>query len=191
VNVADRFVADGILAQLAGRTIAPPQPGPNGELPWNAAVPGHALEGVPLVVLVDRDTASAAEIAAGALRERAGAVLVGERTYGKGLAQALRRDDALGVGWQVTNSAWRLPSGVALQEPGGERTGLAPDVDVPLSPGERMLVTELRARREHPPVHPDGTPVPYLGTVARPELPRLSEDPQLAEALRVAQDRAR
>lgn len=180
VNVADRFVADGVLAHLVGRTLAPPAPGPNGELPWNAAVPGHALEGVPVVVLVDRESASASEIVAGALRERAGAVLVGERTFGKGLSQALRVDAALGVGWQVTNGAWQLPSGAGVEG------GLTPDVVLALSPGERMLVAELRARRERPPVHPDGTPLPYLGTVARPELPRLSADPQLAAAVEAA-----
>lgn len=187
VNVADRFVADGELAWLGGRTIAAPAGGANGELPWNVAIPGHAFEGVPVVVLVDRDTASAAELVAGALRERAGAVLVGERTWGKGLAQALRVDAALGIGWQVTNGAWMLPSRRMLQEPGGKPAGIDPDVAITLSPAERLQVETMRRRRELPKHHPDGTPVPDLGIVSRSELPTLSADPQLVEALRIAQ----
>ena len=151
--------------------------------------PRAPFEGLPVVVLVDRETASAAELVAGALRERAGAVLVGERTYGKGLSQALRVDEALGVGWQVTNGTWRLPSGQALQEPDGRRTGLAPDVPVGLSPAERLQVETMQRRRELPARHPDGTPVPDLGVVSRAELPALSADPQLAMALTVAGQR--
>ncbi|MEQ1572420.1 MAG: S41 family peptidase, partial [Myxococcota bacterium] len=155
VEIADRFVADGELAWLGGRTVAPPAPGANGELPWNAAVPGQAFEGVPVVVLVDRRTASSAELVAGALRERAGAVLVGDRTYGKGLAQALRTDDALGVAWQVTNGTWMTPSRRALEGPGGARSGLEPDLALALSPSERLLTDAMRRRRELPPTHPD------------------------------------
>jgi carboxyl-terminal processing protease len=186
VNVADRFVAHGDVAHLEGRTLSSPDVGPNGEVPWNVALPGHPLEHRPVVVLVDRDTASAAELVAGALRELAEAKLVGEQTYGKGLSQALRVDTELGVGWQVTDGAWLLPSRRALEAPGGERTGLVPDVVLALSPAERLQVRAMRRTRELPPVHPDGTQVPDLGTVARSELPRLSDDPQLEEALRIA-----
>jgi carboxyl-terminal processing protease len=185
VNVADRFVADGVLVTLAGRTIPAPAGGAQGELPWNVAVPGHPLEGAPVVVLVDRHTASAAEIVAGALRERAGAVLIGERTFGKGLAQALRVNAELGVGWQVTNGMWTLPSGEPLEPLQGE-AGLVPDVLLALSPAERLQVAVMRRRRELPPAHPDGSPVPDLGTAARAEIPRLSADPQVERALAVA-----
>lgn len=186
VNVADRFVDHGDLAYLEGRTLSEARGGPNGEAPWNVALPGHALQRVPVVVLVDRDTASASELVAGALQELAHARLVGESTYGKGLSQALRVDSELGVGWQVTDGTWLLPSRRALEEPGKGRNGLAPDAEIVLSPAERLQVRAMRRARELPPQHPDGTPVPDLGTVARAELPRLSEDPQLVEALRVA-----
>jgi carboxyl-terminal processing protease len=186
VNVVDRFVTDGVLVALTGRTIPPPKGGEGGELPWNAAVPGHPLEGVPVVVLVDRNTASAAEIVAGSLRERVGAVLVGERTYGKGLAQALRVNAELGVGWQVTNGVWTLPSGQALEPLDEGKAGLVPDVEVVMSPAERLQVGVLRRQREMPTAHPDGTAVPDLGTTARAELPRLSDDPQGVRALEVA-----
>jgi len=189
VNVADRFVADGELAHLVGRTVPPPARGEAGELPWNVAVPGHALEGVPLVVLVDRETASAAELLAGALRERAGAVLVGERTFGKGLSQALESDPKEGVSWQVTQSAWTLPSGARLEAVGGVRQGLAPDVEVALSTAERFQVKGMRAEREALRVHQDSSPVPSRAVGVRSDLPRLSADPQLVVALRIARQR--
>lgn len=190
VNVADRFVSDGVLVTLEGRTIAPARGGDAGELPWNVAVPGHPLEQLAgLFVLVNRHTASAAEIVAGALRDRANAVLIGEPTFGKGLSQALRVDEALEVGWQVTNGSWMLPSGAALEPFGAGRKGLSPEISVVLSPAERLQVDAMRRRREMPPLHPDGTVMPDLGTVSRRELPLLSDDPQLSRALSLARER--
>ena len=60
------------------------------------------------------------------------------------------------------------------------------EFEAALSPAERLQASELRERRELPPVHPDGTPVPFLGTVRRAEIPPLSEDPQVRAALEVA-----
>lgn len=175
-NIADRFLADGIVASLVGRTIAAPELA-EGEVPWNTALPGDALEGVRVTVLVDRHTASAAELLAGALQERAGARLVGEPTFGKAGSQGLRTDQALGVAWQVTTGVWTLPGGASLEG------GLAPDLRLPLSPAERFLVGVLRQQREHPTAHADGSPMRYLGSIGRPELPRLSADPQIRAAL--------
>jgi carboxyl-terminal processing protease len=178
LHVADRFVAEGPLVVLEGPTHAPPAPGPNGELPWNAAAPGHALEGTPAVVLVDGRTASAAEIAAGILRARAGAVILGEPTFGKLRSQALRDDPATGAAWQVTTGRW-VVGGV------GER--VEPDLLLTLTPAERRNVDELVLRRELPAAHPDGTPLRWVGSVARRDLPTLSEDPVAGWALRVAE----
>jgi C-terminal peptidase prc len=177
LHVADRFVSDGGLVALVGRTLAPPEPGPNGEVPWNVAVPGHALEGTPVVVLVDGRTASAAEIVAAILHERAGALVLGEPTFGKLRSQALRDDPATGAAWQVTTGRW-LVGGV------GERVEV--DLHLPLTPAERRSADELTLRRELPSAHPDGTPVSWVGEVARRDLPTLSEDPWVPWALRVA-----
>ncbi|MBX2802320.1 MAG: PDZ domain-containing protein, partial [Myxococcales bacterium] len=181
-HVTDRFVADGIVADLVGRAIEPPELA-DGEVSWNTALPGNHLEAVgELVVLIDEDTASAAELVAGALRERRGAILVGAESVGKGLSQGLRTDEGAGVAWQVTTGTWTLPSGTPLETPQGP-SGLVPDRTVALSAAEGFQVSVLRRQREQLVTHRDGTPVAYLGEVGRPELPTLPADPQIATAV--------
>ncbi|WP_149536925.1 S41 family peptidase [Siccirubricoccus phaeus] len=77
--VAGNFLSDGVLAQTAGRH-------PEAIRVWEASGPDLA-EGLPVVVLVDGRTASAAEIVAAALADRGRAVVVGSATMGKGLIQ--------------------------------------------------------------------------------------------------------
>ncbi|BBI36107.1 S41 family peptidase [Cohnella abietis] len=80
----------------------------------------------PLVVLINKGSASAAEILAGALQQSANALLVGETTYGKGTVQMLFRDE-LGDGSMVklTVNKWLLPDGTWIHE-----KGINPDITV-------------------------------------------------------------
>ncbi len=184
VQIGDRFVADGILAELSGRV--KPETGPDVDpttgqelLPWNAALPGHAFEATPTVVLVDDQTASAAELLAGLLQERAGAVVVGEATWGKGLAQALRAEPELGYGVQFTNQVWTLPSGRRLSREVEGGGGIQPDLVDALSPGESFQVRLLAETRSALRSHHDGTPMRLADTRRREDLPPLEDDPLL------------
>ena len=81
VTVADTFLPDGLVASTIGRA-------PESDHVWNST-PGELAEGVPVIVLVDGRTASAAEVLAAALADRGRAVVVGSSTYGKGLVQTI------------------------------------------------------------------------------------------------------
>jgi hypothetical protein len=81
VAVASAFLADGVVARTSGRH-------PDAARTYISAGPDLA-RGVPLVVLVDGRTASAAEIVAAALSDRGRGVVVGSATTGKGLIQAV------------------------------------------------------------------------------------------------------
>ena len=182
VQVADRFVASGRLAELSGRVL--PETGPDvdpvtGEAlaAWNDAVPGHALEGLPVAVLVDADTASAAEVLAGALEEQAGAFVIGEATWGKGEAQALRTSLEHRYAVQFTNVVWTLPSGRRLARGLAGGGGVKPTVPVALSPGERFQVDRAARERGALRVHHDGTPMTWTDPGRRDDLPPLSGDP--------------
>jgi len=125
--------------------------------------------GRPIVVLVNGNTASAAEIVAGALQDHDRAVVVGRATYGKGSAQAvLQLVD--GGGLKLTNARWYTPSGRSIDRPRGEAAGsdtvrplfrtdagrqvaggggIVPDLvmgDSALSPAERAWVRAVGVR---------------------------------------------
>jgi len=96
----------------------------------------HAIPGVstslPLVVLVDRYTASSSEIVAGALRDNHRATIVGEHTFGKALVQAF---DPLGNGaaLELTVARYRTPSGADLSG-----VGLQPQIRAVDRPGTKQ-----------------------------------------------------
>jgi carboxyl-terminal processing protease len=83
---------------------------------------GSALTEKPLVVLIDQGSASASEIVSGALQDNARAKLVGAKTYGKGLVQAVR-GLADGSGMTVTVAKYLTPKGTDIHE-----FGIEPDI---------------------------------------------------------------
>ena len=185
VQIADRFVARGPLIRVSGRVM--PETGPDLDpvtgqrlADWNEGAPGHALEGVPAVVLVDTGTASAAELLAGALQARAGAWVVGAPTWGKGRTQALRAEPEHGYAVQYTNLVWTLPGGQALaRDLGG---GIEPDVHLAMSVGEAYLARRLAHQRTAVTHHADGTPMTTDELGRRYDLPDLDADPGILAA---------
>lgn len=115
----------------------------------------RALTNKPLVVLVDGGSASASEILSGALKDNNRAVLVGTKTFGKGLVQSVRGLGD-GSGLAVTIAKYFTPSGRDIN-----KAGIAPDVTVELNTAQKEQL--LRERDK-------------VGTVA---------DPQYAKALAV------
>ncbi|MCT0217820.1 PDZ domain-containing protein [Synechococcus sp. CS-1329] len=91
---------------------------------------GRALTKSPIVVLVNEGSASASEILSGALQDNKRAVLVGQKTFGKGLVQSVRGLSD-GSGMTVTIAKYLTPSGRDIH-----KHGIAPDVSVKLSEAE-------------------------------------------------------
>ncbi len=93
---------------------------------------GRALTNKPLVILVDKGSASASEILSGALQDNKRAVLVGSQTFGKGLVQSVRPlDDGSGIA--VTIAKYFTPNGKDIN-----KSGINPDVIVDLNDKQRQ-----------------------------------------------------
>lgn len=107
------------------------------------ATPGDALEGAPLVVLIDNGSASAAEIVAGALKDNHRALLMGRRSFGKGSVQTvLSLDDEHAL--KLTTARYYTPSGISIQA-----SGIQPDIvlaDLALSENEGEGLTRISER---------------------------------------------
>jgi carboxyl-terminal processing protease len=117
--VASAFLSDGKIVTTKGRAV------PSKTL---SAVGDPVAPKTPLVVLVDRNSASAAEIVAGALQDRKRATLVGTRTFGKGVFQEVL-ELSNGGALDITAGQYFLPSGRNLGGAGvSTGSGLTPDV---------------------------------------------------------------
>jgi carboxyl-terminal processing protease len=115
VQVASAFLDKGDVVSYRGRGVEAKTYG----------VTGRGDTSVPLVVLVDAGTASAAEVVAGALQDRNRALVVGGRTYGKGsVQQPLVLSDGSAV--EITVARYYTPSGRSV-----DGVGITPDVDLP------------------------------------------------------------
>ena len=133
VDVADAFLEQGLIAFTEGRT-----PASRREF---EVLEGDLLRGAPVAVLINRGSASAAEIVAGALQDHGRAVLIGAETYGKGSVQAvlpLRGNRAL----KLTTAHYFTPEGRAI-----EGRGIVPDVPADPADEEAMLAQALQALR--------------------------------------------
>jgi carboxyl-terminal processing protease len=96
--------------------------------------------GMPVAVLINAGSASAAEIVAGALKDTGRAVIVGERSFGKGSVQSIFRLKN-GEGLRLTTARYYTPSGVTIHE-----KGVAPNVEVVMTPEDDNKLRLQRAR---------------------------------------------
>jgi carboxyl-terminal processing protease len=125
VKVASIFIPDGTIVSTAGRN----QPRQVYTAKGDAIAP-H----IPMVVLVDRGTASAAEIVAGALKDRGRAKIVGTHTYGKGVFQEIETLSNGGA-LDITVGEYFTPSGRNLGGGGvREGAGIQPDLSASSNP---------------------------------------------------------
>ena len=105
---------------------------------------GRAITDKPLVILVNEGSASASEILSGALQDNHRAVLVGQKTFGKGLVQSVRGLSD-GSGMTVTIAKYLTPSGRDIH-----KHGIDPDVSVKLTDleAQKLRLEDLGTRKD-------------------------------------------
>lgn len=120
IDVASEFIDGGLIVSQKGRY---------NTLNYKTTRPAR-LANYPVEVLVNKGSASAAEIVAGALRDRRQSELIGEQTFGKGSVQDAQTIGNSGAGLNITIARWLLPSGESIQD-----TGLPVTIEVADDPG--------------------------------------------------------
>lgn len=141
VALANRFVGEGAIVSLKRRSAETVQV-------YEADPAECTLPDLPVVVLVNRDSASASEVFAGALRDHGRAPLVGQRTYGKGYVQSIYRWKGMDFRLKLTTSHYYTPDGHRIE--GGEEGGLEPDRVVELDRDQTRRIHELLRELEPP-----------------------------------------
>ena len=116
IRVSDMFLKDGVIVSTIGRDQK------NKEV--NSATKKALYPDVPIVILINEFSASASEIVAGALQDNKRAVVVGERSFGKGSVQSvIRLGD--GSGLKLTVARYYTPNGTSIQS-----EGIRPDIEI-------------------------------------------------------------
>jgi carboxyl-terminal processing protease len=128
VGVSDLFLDGGEIVSQRGRD-------PRDVERYNAR-PGDIAQGLPMVVLINSGSASAAEIVAGALQDRKRAELVGLTSFGKGSVQTvIPLRGGLDGALKLTTARYYTPSGRSIQ-----RTGIEPDLEVASTRDEAQTI---------------------------------------------------
>ncbi|MDF7777770.1 S41 family peptidase [Sphingomonas sp. AOB5] len=120
IGVSDVFLDHGEIVSQRGREKTDIE-----RYYAESMVPGDMAKGLPIIVLVDSGTASASEIVAGALQDHHRAVIMGERSFGKGSVQSILQMGPRSA-LRLTTARYYTPSGHSVQE-----GGIKPDLPVP------------------------------------------------------------
>lgn len=123
VKLADIFLPEGTVAYLENRA---------GEREYYKAKAGEM--NIPLVVLINENSASASEILSGALQDYKKATIVGAKSFGKGVVQYVLPVGTSGAGMQVTAAQYFTPNGHEVH-----KVGITPDVEIAMPEGETTL----------------------------------------------------
>jgi len=187
VNVVDKFVSEDLIVKR--------QPRPGRMPSYELAHKKGTHPDYPLVILVNSSSASASEIVAGALSDKVHhrAILVGDRTHGKGSVQGITGWLGGGAQLKYTMAHYHLPSGQRVEsreeveKEGREDWGVAPNIEIKLRSDELKKMIEVQrqndvlVKSDHDNANHDFTKHTIEETLA--------DDPQLAVALLVVRSK--
>jgi carboxyl-terminal processing protease len=174
VAVSDAFLSDGVIVYTEGRV-------QDAKLKFTAT-PSDAIEGAPMVVLVNGGSASASEIVAGALQDNGRAIIIGTKTFGKGSVQTIM-PMSNGAALKLTTARYFTPGGRSIQA-----TGIEPDITTEQAKLTRTASEQDRLKEADLSGHLDnGSAVeskkPGQSEEKGGKAPASEEDFQLVEAL--------
>ena len=132
VVVANLFINNGKIVSIVSR---------NGKKNDISAKTDFPIITKPTVVLVDETSASASEILSGALKDNHKAILVGSKTYGKGLVQQIIPLEN-STGLNITIAKYLTPNGSDIN-----KKGIEPDINVPYSISERRKHNDIQLKK--------------------------------------------
>ncbi len=135
IHIADYFLSEGVIVSTVTRRLATHD--------FHATTETLAPM-LPLVVLVNQGSASAAEVLAGALQDHERATIVGTQSFGKGSVQHLIHLQSMDAAIKLTTAYYRLPKGrIVHRHPGSENSGdwgVMPNIVVKLSDAESRAI---------------------------------------------------
>lgn len=150
VDVSSLFIDEGVVVSTIGRN--------HDQKDVKYAYKGKAFKDLPVAILVNSSTASAAEIVAGALQDHHRAIIMGQPTFGKGSVQTVI-ELGTDIGLKLTIAKYYTPSGRSIQEKGVQPDILLDDFDPKLLAEARRKQDYFRERdlKGHM-INPDGSP---------------------------------
>jgi carboxyl-terminal processing protease len=177
-EVVNKFISDGVIVSTHADRETSNQP------TIKMADEKGKLTDLPLIVLVNQYSASASEIVSGALKDDHRAMLVGERTFGKGSVQMLYKLDSPELAFlKLTTAHYYLPSGRCIHREENSTTwGVDPDVTVEMTPAQMQTVIDARTDLDVLPDTEQATTQPSTETAKKDPI---SVDPQLSAALTI------
>lgn len=139
-EICDKFLSDGVIVSTRADRETPNLPREE-----RAKADADDVTGIPMVVLVNQYSASASEIMSGAMKDHHRALIVGERTFGKGSVQMLFPLAGRSAYLKLTTHHYYLPSGKCIhREENSTEWGVDPDVTVEMTPEQMRAAIDSR-----------------------------------------------